>query len=135
MSLVKLLVKPITGRKYPLVFLGDGNTAETTFMESWDSLTNHGERNPSQVKFDKVNLYNAVRGYLDEQGVNYKPQGKISNDFLLRLDEDKDVRTLVQFLAEVKKYDELEAKIHSGDEEKEIVEFRAKLGKYASKYR
>jgi len=135
MSLVKLLVKPIAGKKYPLIFIGDGNTSEITFSESWDSLTNHGQLKPEEIEFDRVSLYNAIRGYLDEKGVSYKSQGKVSNDSLLRLDEDKDIRTLISFLSDVKKYNAIENRIHSGDEQKALDEFKEQLGKYASKYR
>ena len=88
-----------------------------------------------EIKFDRVNLYNALRGYLDEKGVSYKPQGEVSTDFLLRLDEDKDILTAMKFLGDVKKYNQLENRSHSGDEQKALDEFKEQLGKYASKYR
>jgi hypothetical protein len=135
MSLIKILQKTITGKKTPLIFVEDGNSSEANLSDSWDSLTNHGQLVPQSIKFDRANLYNAVRAYLDEQGVSYKAQGKVSNDVLLRLDEDKDIRTLITFLSDVKKYDELENRVHSGDEQKELEEFRARLNRYASKYR
>lgn len=137
MSLVKILQKPIKGKE-PLIFVGDGNSSEATFMESWDSLTNYGDIKTADVKFDGVSLYNAVRGFLDEKGIKYKAQVNVSTDYLLRLDNDGDKRTLMQFLAEVKKYDELEhspKSAHSGDEQQNLEELRARLTRYASKYR
>jgi hypothetical protein len=135
MSLVQILQKPILGKKNPLIFVGDENNFEQTFYELWDSLTNHGELKSLSVNFDRVNLYNAIRGYLDDKKVTYKPQGKVSTDFLLRLDEDKDIQTLISFLTEVKKYDKIENRSHSLDEQKELEEFREQLEKYSSKYR
>jgi len=133
MSLVKILQKPITGKDKPLIFVGDGNSSEITFIESWDSLTNHGSLKTTEIKFDRVNLYNAVRGYLDAHGISYKSQGKVSTDFLLRLDEDKDIRTLIQLLADVKKYDLIEGRTHSGNEQRDLDIFRTQLERYASK--
>ena len=133
MSLVKILIKPISGKKTPLAFIGDGNSSEATFGKSWDYLASN--REPLEIKFDRVNLYNALRGYLDEKGVSYKPQGEVSTDFLLRLDEDKDILTAMKFLGDVKKYNQLENRSHSGDERKGLDEFKEQLGKYASKYR
>jgi len=137
MSLVKILQKPIKGKE-PLIFVGDGNSSEATFMESWDSLTNYGDIKTTEIKFDRVSLYNAVKGFLDENGISYKAQGKVSTDYLLRLDYDGDKRTLMQFLAEVKKYDKLEnssKSAHSQKEQQDLEELRKQLTRYASKYR
>jgi len=134
MSLVKILQKPITGKE-PLIFVGDGDSSEATFIESWDSLTNHGDIKTAEIKFDRVSLYNAVRGFLEEKGISYKAQGKVSTDYLLRLDNDGDKRTLMQFLANVKQYDEIENKSHSQEEQQNLELLRKQLTKYASKYR
>ena len=135
MSLVRILQKSIVGKKNPLIFVGEGDDSEQTFFESWDSLTNHGELKPIEIKFDRVNLYNAVRGYLEDKGITYKTQGKISANYLLRLDEDKDIKVLMQFLADVKKYGCIEDRLHSNEEQKELETFKEQLTKYALMHR
>ena len=135
MSLIRILQKSITGKKTPLIFVGDGDDSEQTFFELWDSLTNHGDVKPVEIKFDRVNLYNAVRGYLDDKRISYKTQGKVSADYLLRLDEDKDIKVLMQFLADVKKYVCIEDRLHSNEEQKELETFKEQLTKYASMHR
>ena len=135
MSLVRILQKSIAGKKTPLIFVGEEDDSEQTFFESWNSLTNHGELKPVEIKFDRVNLYNAVRGYLEDKGISYKTQGKVSADYLLRLEEDKDIKVLMQFLADVKKYDSIEDRLHSNKEQKELETFKEQLTEYASRYR
>ena len=132
MSLIHILQKPISARKNPLIFVRNG---EILTDRTWYSLTNDNTLPFMDLQFDRVNLYNAVRGYLDEQGIKYKPQGENPLNILLRLDEESDIITLMHLFAKVKRNNEIEARIHSGEEEKAVIKFREQLTTYASKYK
>jgi hypothetical protein len=131
MSLIKILLRPITGKKEPLIFVGNGNAQ---LDEIWHSLTKEGTSPSLDIEFSEKNLYDALRGYLDKQGVQYKQQGEHSPKILLRLEEPKDIAILKQFCTNVKTYKAIESKIHSEEDDKKLIAFKDELAEYASRY-
>jgi hypothetical protein len=99
--------------------------------QSWYALSDKGKIPSTEVEVD----YDAIRGYLDEKGISYARHGEVSADWILKLENHDDILELMHFLTEVKGYAKLEEKDHSNEDDERIVEFKAKLVRYASKYK
>lgn len=134
MSLVKILVKPITGVKKNILFVIDGSNVEPKSSQFFNYLVQSGNK-PISVNVQGIQTYNALRGYLDEKGVEYQKHGDISKDHLFRLEDVEDIKVLNKFFTEIKHYEELENKVHSAEDEEKITSFNNYLKQLASKYK
>ncbi|RLG13915.1 hypothetical protein DRN69_04875 [Candidatus Pacearchaeota archaeon] len=135
MSLIKILKRTLSKKKKALFFVLNAEAVPSKVNDAWDSITNKGAIESLNLDIDikGINLYNVLRGYLDEKGVKYKQQGNISQNYLLRL-EDKDMHALGQFLNMIREYKRLENTIHGIGEETKIMDLRIYMKRLSSKY-
>ena len=125
MSLVTILDRyALNGRHLLFILNGEASSDKTSFY----SLTDKGSLRTFNLDSDEINLYNAIRGYLDKKKIKYKSSDKRSEDFLLVLDNEQ-IYPVLGLIGEISKNNHLEEMTHSPD-----AEFKDKLKSYALDY-
>ncbi len=136
MSSIKILQKSLPSKKKNLLFILNADNIDSTTRAAWDALENSTTTGSSTLSLERVDIYNALRAYMDEEGIPYTSHGELSKEYLIRLEDGNDIKRTSELLKTIAGYGQLESstKTRSVVEDEGLTEFKQRMNEAAKRY-